>query len=91
MKTFIKQNIESLKTSATLAINEKTKELKSAGRKIYSFGFGQSPFPVPDKVVSELKKNAEKKDYLPVMGLNKLRAAISEKIKKDTGIPKKIS
>jgi|TARA_B100001093_G_scaffold516954_1_gene597088 aspartate aminotransferase len=86
MKTFIKQNIESLKTSATLAINEKTKELKSAGRKIYSFGFGQSPFPVPDKVVSELKKNAEKKDYLPVMGLNKLRAAISEKIKKDTGI-----
>ena len=86
MKNFIKQNIKSLKTSATLAINEKTKELKSTGRKIYSFGFGQSPFPVPDNIVLELKKNAEKKDYLPVMGLDKLRAAISEKLKKNTGM-----
>ena len=61
MKNFIKQNIKSLKTSATLAINEKTKELKSTGREIYSFGFGQSPFPVPDNIVLELKKNAKKK------------------------------
>ena len=65
MKDYTKKNIQSLKPSATLAINEKSKELILNGKKVYRFGFGQSPFPVPEKVVSALKKNAHKKDYLP--------------------------
>ena len=40
----------SLKESATLAINLKALELRKQGRKIYHFGFGQSPFPVPDVI-----------------------------------------
>ena len=51
MTDYTKKNIKSLKPSATLVINEKSKALISQGKKIYKFGFGQSPFPVPQKVV----------------------------------------
>jgi len=76
-KNIIKKKLIKLEPSATLVINEKSKELTLQGKKVYRFGFGQSPFPVPEKVVSTLKENAEKKDYLPMQGLPKLREAIS--------------
>ena len=47
MKNIIKKNIEKIKPSATLVINEKSKELSKQGKKIFNFGFGQSPFPIP--------------------------------------------
>ncbi len=47
--------------SPTLRINEKSKQLLKAGKKNYRFGFGQSPFPVPDIVVNALKKEAHQK------------------------------
>ena len=49
MKDYSKKNIKSLKPSATLAINEKSKKLILQGKKVFKFGFGQSPFPVPKK------------------------------------------
>ena len=58
----IKKNITKVKQSATLVINEKSKQLIADGKKVYSFGFGQSPFPVPEKIVSVLKDNAHKKN-----------------------------
>ena len=84
-KNSIKKNLINLKVSATLAINEKSKELISKGKKVYRFGFGQSPFPVPDKIVSVLKENAGKKTYLPMQGLPELRDAISSYLSKKTG------
>ena len=81
----IKKNLINLEPSATLAINEKSKKLISKGKKVYRFGFGQSPFPVPEKIVSVLKKNADKKAYLPMQGLPELREAISNYLNKKTG------
>ena len=86
MNDFVKKNIRDLKPSATLAINEKAKTLSLKGKKIYNFGFGQSPFPIPEKIVLALKENANKKDYLPMQGLNKLRKVISESLLKKTGL-----
>ncbi len=74
---FLKQNIKTLKPSATLAINELSNELIKQGRKVYKLGFGQSPFPVPDVVVNELIVHAREKDYLPVKGLYSLRVAVA--------------
>jgi len=68
--------------SATLAINEKSKALIEQGREITRLGLGQSPFPVPEIVVEELRKNAEVKDYLQVQGLLPLRQAIAEFVKR---------
>jgi len=74
----IKNKIKNLDLSATLKINEISKKLEQKGKEIIKFGFGQSPFPVPDKVVDELKKNAHQKSYLPILGLEDLRVAISK-------------
>ena len=86
MGDYIKKNISNLKPSATLAINEKVKKLLKDGKKVFNFGFGQSPFPIPDKVVEVLKENAHKKDYLPMQGLSELREAISRYLLKRTGV-----
>ena len=56
MSSKVKKKILKLKESSTLVINEKSKELILQGKKVYQFGFGQSPFPVPEKIVEALKK-----------------------------------
>ena len=86
MKNLIKKNISFIRPSSTLEINEKTKELLSKGKKVYQFGFGQSPFPVPEKIVNTLKDNAHKKDYLPIQGLPELRKHISNYLLRKTGV-----
>jgi len=70
-------NVRGLSPSATLAINEKSNELRQQGRRVYKLGLGQSPFPVPQPVVEALKVNAFQKDYLPVKGLGELREAVA--------------
>ena len=86
MKDLTKKSILKLKQSSTLVINEKCKELINQGKKVYQFGFGQSPFPVPEKIVDALKNNAHRKEYLPIQGLDKLRQSISLNLKTKIGI-----
>ena len=74
----IKDIIKNLKSSSTLKINEISNKLESEGKKIYKFGFGQSPFQVPIDVIDELKNNAYQNKYLPMQGLSELRTAISK-------------
>ncbi len=85
MSSKVKNKILKLKESSTLVINEKSKELISKGKKVYQFGFGQSPFPVPEKIVETLKRYAHRKEYLPIQGLPELREKISEYLFKRTG------
>ncbi len=70
-------NVRGLSLSATLAINERSAQLRKEGKKIYKFGLGQSPFPVPPSVEEALKSNAHQKDYLPVKGLPELCDAVA--------------
>ena len=76
----IKNIVKNLKPSATLRINEETKKLESQGKKIFKFGFGQSPFQIPKDIVDELKNNAYQNKYLPMQGLSELRLSISKYI-----------
>ena len=82
MNKIIKDQIKKLKPSATLAINEECNRLEKNGKKIYKFGFGQSPFPIPDSIISALKNNANKNVYLPMQGLEELRSAITDYLNK---------
>ena len=77
MKSIIPQ-LKNIGKSATLKINGASLNLESKGKKIYRFGFGQSPFPVPILVVNELKKYANEKSYLPVEGLYRLREIVAD-------------
>ena len=74
----IKDILQNLKTSSTLRINEISKDLENQGKKVFKFGFGQSPFPVPDDVEASLKKNSYQNKYLPMQGLLELREAIAK-------------
>ena len=74
----LKDLVKSLKPSSTLAINETSRKLEEQGKKIFKFGFGQSPFKVPLDVVEELKNNAHQNQYLPMQGLSKLRDAVAK-------------
>ena len=83
MNKFIKDQISKLKPSATLAINEESNRLKKIGKKVYKFGFGQSPFPIPESIVSALKNNADKHTYLPMQGLEELRETVADHLNKN--------
>lgn len=69
-------NVRGNSQSASIAINDRCRLLQAEGKKIYNFGIGQSPFPVPTPVVNALKLYAHEKDYLPVKGLPALREAV---------------
>ena len=74
----LKNFIKNLKPSSTLMINQTSRQMEDQGKKIFKFGFGQSPFSVPKDVVQELKNNAYQNQYLPMQGLSELRKAVSK-------------
>ena len=82
MNKIVKDQIKKLRPSATLVINEESNKLIKSGKKVYKFGFGQSPFPIPDSVVTALKNNANKNTYLPMQGLEELRLAVASNLNK---------
>jgi aspartate aminotransferase len=79
-------NVRGLPISSTLRINETSQDLARQGRDVYRLGLGQSPFPVPQPVVTELRANAHQKAYLPVMGLRRLRGAVADYYRRTQGV-----
>ena len=74
----LKNLVKNLKPSSTLLINERSKKLEEQGKEIFKFGFGQSPFKIPDDVVEELKNNSHQNKYLPMQGLSELRESVAK-------------
>lgn len=72
--------------SATLAINERSRELQAQGKQVVRLGLGQSPFPVPSVMERALQLNAHQKAYLPVQGLAELREAVSRYMERTEGL-----
>ena len=74
----LKDIVKNLEPSSTLRINETSKLLEKKGKKVYKFGFGQSPFQIPKDIVNELKNNAHQNKYLPMQGLEDLRKSVAK-------------
>ncbi|NNE36066.1 MAG: aminotransferase class I/II-fold pyridoxal phosphate-dependent enzyme [Rhodothermales bacterium] len=74
----VKPHVRGVASSATLEINEISNALRASGKTVYKLGLGQSPFPVPERVVRSLKAHAGEKDYLAVRGLPELRQAVAD-------------
>ena len=69
--------IRNIGLSQTLKINELSNNLRKQNKKIYKYGFGQSPFEPPQLLKKSIIENMNKNEYLPVQGLYELRQSIS--------------
>jgi aspartate aminotransferase len=78
--------LSGLAKSATLAINERSRDLLAQGKQVVRLGLGQSPFPVPSVMERALQLNAHQKAYLAVQGLAELREAVSRYIERTEGL-----
>ena len=63
-EVYLNLNVRGMGPSATLAINERSRQLQDEGKAVCRLGLGQSPFPVPEHVRESLARNAHQKDYL---------------------------
>ena len=71
---------QKIKPSGTMAISNKSRELKSQGKPVIGFGAGEPDFPSPDYVVdAAIKAAADPKNhkYSPAAGLESLRQIIA--------------
>ena len=87
------KRVSELTPSLTLAIDSKAKALRAEGIDIYSFGAGEPDFDTPEHIKAAAIEalNAGFTKYTPSSGMPELRAAISEKFKRDNGLDYKPS
>ena len=76
--TNIDNYLRESKHSETLLINQLSLTRAEQQQKVFKFGFGQSPFPVPESITQVLADSAHRKEYMPVQGYLPLRQAICD-------------
>ena len=77
-----------LEPSATLAMSQKSSELKAQGIDVINMSVGEPDFNTPDHIKEAAKKAIDENysRYSPVPGYIELRKAIVEKLKKENGL-----
>lgn len=77
-----------VKPSATIAVTEKARELKAAGRDVIGLGAGEPDFDTPDHVKQAAIDaiRAGKTKYTKVDGIPELKEAIAAKFKRDNAL-----
>ncbi|MCF0236072.1 MAG: pyridoxal phosphate-dependent aminotransferase, partial [Bacteroidaceae bacterium] len=80
--------IHRLATSATLAMSQKSAELKAQGIDIINLSVGEPDFNTPDHIKAAAKKAVDDNwsRYSPVPGYLDLRQAICEKLQRENGL-----
>ena len=84
----IAQRLSRIKPSPTIAVTQKARELKAAGRDVIGLGAGEPDFDTPDNIkqaaIAAIERGETK--YTAVDGTPDLKAAIVEKFKRDNGL-----
>src|SRR5919106_524303 len=75
MMSFLSGSLARVKPSATVAVTDKARELKAAGRNVIGLGAGEPDFDTPGKT-----------KYTDVGGIPELKDAIIEKFKRENGL-----
>lgn len=86
--TWISQRVQSLSPSATLAMSQKSAELKAQGVDVINMSVGEPDFDTPD-FIKEAAKDAIDRNfsrYTPVPGYMSLRKAVADKLKRENGM-----
>jgi aspartate aminotransferase len=84
----ISRRVQSLSVSQTLAMAQKSRELKEQGIDVISLSLGEPDFFTPDDIKEAAKKAIDDNFsfYPPVPGYADLRQAISRKFKEENGL-----
>ncbi len=86
--TKVAERIHRLSESATLAVAQKSRELKAQGIDVIGLGVGEPDFPTPDFIKEAAKKAIDDNYsyYSPVPGYPELQKAIVGKLKRDNNL-----
>ena len=87
-KTFLSESLGRIQPSPTLAVTQKARELKAAGRDVIGLGAGEPDFETPDNIkeaaIAAIRHGETK--YTAVEGIPELRKAIAGKFKRENGL-----
>ena len=82
---FLAQTLKRIKPSATIAVTDKARALKQAGRDVIGLGAGEPDFDTPDNIkeaaIAAIRRGETK--YPPVSGIAPLREAVAAKFKRE--------
>ncbi len=86
--THVSQRVQSLSPSQTLAMSQKSNELKAQGIDVINLSVGEPDFNTPDHIKEAAKKAVDDNFtfYTPVPGYMSLRKAIAAKLKNENGL-----
>lgn len=84
----LSERLQKLKPSATIAMTQKARDLRSQGLDIISLSIGEPDFHTPDFIKDAAKKALDENwtAYPPISGYPELKEAIIKKFKRDNGI-----
>ena len=83
--SIISDSLKKIKPSPTIAVTQKARELKAAGKDVIGLGAGEPDFDTPDNIKQAAIKAINDGDtkYTAVDGTQALKKAIGEKFKKE--------
>ena len=84
----LSHSIKRIKPSATMAVTQKARELKAAGKDIIGLGAGEPDFDTPENIKKAAIQaiNAGDTKYTPVDGTPELKNAIKAKFKRENNL-----
>ena len=84
----ISQRIQSLSQSQTLAMSQKSSELKAQGIDVINLSVGEPDFHTPEHIKEAAKRAVDENFtfYTPVPGYMSLRKAVAEKLRRENGL-----
>jgi aspartate aminotransferase len=85
---FLARALNRIQPSPTIAITQKARELKAAGKDVIGLAAGEPDFDTPDNIkeaaIAAIRRGETK--YTNVEGIPELRAAIAKKFKRENGL-----
>ena len=85
---FVADRLSAVKPSATIAVTQKARDLKAAGRDVIGLGAGEPDFDTPAHIIEAAKKALDDgfTRYTSPNGIPELLEAISAKFKRDNNL-----
>src|ERR1700754_92362 len=91
---FLADHLKRIKPSATIAVTDKARALKAAGRNVIGLGAGEPDFDTPDNIKQAAIRAIESgraSKYTNVDGIAELKDAVAKKFKRENGLDYKPS